>query len=152
MKVHKWKRWYVVANRIEAAFYAEGRDEEFHFVERLENADGRLTEKELDSDKPGRGFSSSSGTVHHSLDRRSHRHENVAKKFAHQIAGMLDSNRQKGTYKDLVLVAEPHFLGLLRAELTSPTRELVSHEVGHDYARASDSELEAQIRAAMDSK
>lgn len=146
------KRWYVVANRAGAVFYSDGDGGKFHFIARLENEKGRLTESELDSDKPGKGFSSGGGgTIHHGLDRRSKHHEAAAKDFAGRIAVELEAARREDRFSELVLVAEPHFLGLLREALKPETKRAVRHEVRREYAQGSDAELRAQIIAAIES-
>ena len=147
------KRWYVVANRTDAVFYKDTRDHKFAFVERLGNPAGKLTEMELDSDKPGRGFSSASnGSIHHSLDRRSHRHEKVAKDFARKIADSLEEAFKGDHMNEVVLVAESHFLGLIREVLPLAVRKLVKHEVNREYVQGSDQELHRLILKAIESE
>ncbi|MDR3606635.1 MAG: host attachment protein [Oligoflexia bacterium] len=143
-------RWYVVANRTDAVFYGRGKDKKFHFIDRLTNKRGHLRETELVSDKPGTGFSSAGGgTIHHGLDRRFEQHEQVAQRFARKIAFILDSAYRAENFRDLVLVAEPHFLGLLRAELSPPVRDAVKFEVPREYAQGSDEKIQKQIMEAI---
>lgn len=143
-------RWYVVANRTDAVFYVEGQDHQFHFIDRLTNKKGNYTESELDSDRPGRGYSSAAGgTIHHSMDRRNQKHETVAKDFADRIAHALGSARRENRFKDVVLVAEPHFLGLLREHLDAETRAKIAHEVHREYLEGSDSEIRERILDAI---
>jgi protein required for attachment to host cells len=142
--------WYVVANRTEAVIYREGRDHHFQFIQRLSNASGKKTETELDSDRPGRGSSSAgSGTIRHSLDRRFHRHEEMAKRFARRIVRTLEAGNLEGRFGAVVLVAEPHFLGLLRATLSKPLRERVRASVPREFAQGSDLQIRAHIFSAL---
>ena len=106
-------KWYVIASRVSAVIYTNGSDHKFHFLDRLSNPQGCLREIDLDSDKPGRGFSSPGVAFHHSLDRRSKSHEQVAKRFARKIGRILERAQRENRFDNLVLVAEPHFLGLL---------------------------------------
>jgi len=141
----------VVANRTDAVFYIDGSDRKFHFVDRLINKKGHLTETELDSDKPGKGISDACGGIfRHSLDRRFTHHEQVAKRFAKKIANQLAIACRQKLFRDLVLVAEPHFLGLLRKELNYETRTAIRHEVRHEYAQGSDAEVREQILNAIE--
>lgn len=145
-------RWYIIANRTKAVVYINGSDQKFHFVERISNIQGCLSETELDSDKPGRIFSSAAnGCFHHSLDRRHHRHEHVAKKFAKEIATFLERAQRELRFGTLVLVAEPHFLGLLRSALPPAVQRVVEHEVGHQY-EGSDDKIRHQIFESIESK
>ncbi len=141
---------YVVANRSEAVFYADGSDRKFHFVERLTNKKGHRHESELVSDRPGRGVSSAGGGIHHGLEPGTSHHELAARRFAKRVAAALERGRSQKLFRELVLVAEPHFLGLLRRSLTSKTREAVTHEVGHEYyAQGSGEEVRARILKAI---
>lgn len=144
------KRWYIVANRSEAVFYRERKDHLLQFVKRLSNPLGRKTEKELVSDRPGRGFSSSAnGSIRHALDRRSNHHEKSARDFARQIAKFLNSAQQDALFSELVLVSEPHFLGLLREELSPATRDMICHEINREYKTGSDQDVSAFIHHAI---
>ena len=149
------KRWYVVANRIEATIYKDANDQRFIFVERLPNEDGHLTETSLDADKSGRsGSGSRSGSVHHSLDRHSKQHEQVARKFAQKIIKKLstcvESTAEHDVKSELVIVAEPHFLGLLRATIPAAMKGLITHEIRRDYSGLNASELRAQIMQVIE--
>jgi protein required for attachment to host cells len=144
-------RWYVLANRTEAVIYVDGDDRKFHFLERMSNPSGQLAERELTSDRPGRSYSSAAGgTVHHSLDRhRAQKHEEAARRFARSISQTLETARNEGRFGSLVLVAEPHFLGLLRDALPSSVQRTVRHEVNHEYGNASEDELRVQVLHAI---
>jgi protein required for attachment to host cells len=143
-------RWYVLANRTSAVIYMEGKDHEMHFVDRLFNERGRLQEANLDSDRPGSGTSSAgNGSIRHSLDRRFDQQEGIAKRFAKRIAENLGEACERKRFSDLVLVAEPHFLGLLRGELDSSTRGAVKHEIVREYKRGSDVEIHSHILKQM---
>ena len=143
-------QWYVLANRSGAVIYANGTERKFQFLERIPNPSGHLTEAELDSDRPGRGFSSaSSGQLRHSLDRRSKRHEEVARRFARHLGKALERAHREARFGSLVLVAEPHFLGLLREGLTPAVQRAVSHEIRHQYSEGSDEELKRRIFSAL---
>jgi protein required for attachment to host cells len=142
--------WYVLANRTGAVIYRDSPERHFQFVERLTNLTGKIQEMELDSDRPGRAFSSApGGQVRHSLDRRNNRHEASARRFASQIGNVLEAAYREERFNELVLVAEPHFLGLLRAALSDGVRNVVAHEVAREYTQGSDDELRGQVLTAI---
>lgn len=135
------KKWIVVANRVEAVIYSDARVK-LVFIKRLSNPKGKLAEGMLDSDKPGRGFSSAgNGTIHHSLDRTFTHHEQAAKTFARQISNFLETSKREKLFSELVLVAEPHFLGLLRSEFSEPLCALVNEEMNRELLRGSDDDF-----------
>jgi protein required for attachment to host cells len=138
--------WFVVASRTDAVFYYDGDDHKFHFINRLSNPLGNEHERELDSDRPGSGVSSAAGgTIRHALDRRSFRHERVAETFARKIADSLESSLNEKRFSSLVLVAEPHFLGLLRSALPEAVSQTIKNEVGREYPDSSDAEIRERI-------
>lgn len=141
---------YVVANRTEAVFYQEGIRVPFHFSERMKNKKGRRRESDLVSDRPGRVSSPiAQGSLRHALENHLQHHELAASAFARAIAHRLEARRRDGLYDSLILVAEPRFLGVLRAELPPSVSERVLHEVQHEYVRKSDTEIRSQILSAI---
>jgi len=145
--------WYVLANRTHAVFYEETRNQEFKFRHRMKNPKGHLTEGQLDSDRPGSGISSAAGgTIRHGLDRTFHHHEQNALRFAHAISSRLLEEKRQDSFQGLVLVAEPHFLGLLRKALPSELKPLIQQEVDREYIEGSDAELHSAIQDALSRK
>lgn len=92
---------------------------------------GRLKNKDIGADKPGRSFDSH-GQARHALGSEQEPKEHVAEQFAKQLSSILDDGRNRRCYGKLVLVAEPRFLGNLRAALSAPTAALVTLTVDKD--------------------
>jgi protein required for attachment to host cells len=138
-----------LANRSIAVLYSDGPHGKFHFEQRLTDEEGSLAESELDSDRPGRGFSSATGTIRHALDHRFARHETEARRFANRVAARLGELQRSGRLAELVLVAEPHFLGLLRDSLDRATHATVTGEVPREYLQGSDAEVRALVLKAL---
>lgn len=135
-------RWYVFSNRTEAVIYKTFEKNTFTLVGKIENPVGQKPEKELDSDRPGRGFSSAaSGTIHHSLDRSFHHHETIAQRFAKDLALFLAKSKNENRFDELVLVAEPHFLGLLRGELSKNIQDTIHSTIPKEYVHRTESEM-----------
>jgi protein required for attachment to host cells len=144
------RTWYVLANRTDAVFYEDFGDQKFRFKERMKNKKGHLTEGQLDSDRPGSGVSSAaSGSIRHSLDRTFHHHEQVASRFATGIARFLSRKQRAGLFDSLILVAEPHFLGLMRMALPPELKLLIRHEIPREYLEGSDEDLKLSIQTAL---
>jgi len=89
----------------------------------------RLLEQELVSDRPGRAFDSF-GAGRHAMEPPTSAKEIASGRFAAEIAALLESERQRGAYTWLVLVAPPAFLGQLRGALSGSVKALVSAELG----------------------
>jgi protein required for attachment to host cells len=65
----------------------------------------------------------------------------VYERFAKRIARRLDTERRNGDCQELVIIAAPHFLGMLRPQLSPSTRKIVVREVAKDLVRAKDAQL-----------
>lgn len=63
-------------------------------------------------------------------------HAGEVMRFARFLSRRLDQLRQGGDVSDFILLAEPHFLGLLRKQLTEQTRQMVSRELPRDFVHA----------------
>ena len=122
-------------------------------VETLECPSARLAKREMQSDRGGTVFAraghagpgspqsarASTGTDHDP-------HVVEMDRFAKSIAGKLDLARQQGRAHKFLLVAGPHFLGVLRKHLSDPTRHLVSGELDRDLVHSPDAQIVETLR------
>ena len=70
----------------------------------------------------------------------------VAEVFAKQLAGMLEEGRVGQRYGRLVLVAEAHFLGILRSVLSRETSALVTAFVNKDLVHVKTYEMPEHLK------
>ncbi len=146
------RRRYLVANRSSAVVYRGTKQDQIKFMYRLTNATGRKLERELDSDRAGRTFSSAGlRSIHHALDERKARRNGSARTFATHIAHSLVQAHQSEPFEELILVAEPHFLGLLRHALPRSILKMVRHEVHREYIEGSDQKIGTLIHRSIHS-
>lgn len=143
------RHWYLVANRAGAVIYAGTLNGTFHYMRRLKNPKARLTERELVADRPGRSFSSSRSGARHALAPRTRYHDEVAAAFARRIGRELEHAALAGEFSDLVILAEPKFLGMLNAELTGGVKSKVRKTVPREWRQGSDRELAQYIRGKL---
>ena len=124
--------WILVAHRGGArVFENKGTGKGPNLLHDIPHPAGRLKNKDIGSDKPGRSFDSR-GQARHAMSSELEPTAHVAEQFARQLSSMLDDGRIQHRYGKLVLVAEPRFLGNLRAALSSPTAALVTAAVDKD--------------------
>lgn len=143
------KTWILIAHRAGARIFEnDGPGTGLKHVDAIAHPEGRLEDKALGSDKPGRSFDSH-GPGRHALGKEHGPAETVAQEFAHALAARLDAGRTKHAYGKLVLVAEPRFLGMLRAALTPQTAALVSAAVEKDLVHVADHDLAAHLGGAV---
>ena len=74
----------------------------------------------------------------------------MAQKFAGEIAEYLSECEAQGRFTELVLVAEPRFLGFLRARLPQRLKKLVRDEVNREYTQASDQVIREKVLQALE--
>jgi protein required for attachment to host cells len=141
--------WFVLANRTASVIYADKKNKPFYFIERLNNQIGTKMEGDLVADREGRIASVSNRTIRHAFEPKESKHEHFAKLFAKRIAEYLDKGHQEKKYDRLVIVAGPRFLGMLRNELKPAVRELIQHEVKHEYLQGSDQQIKKLILNAI---
>lgn len=82
------------------------------------------------------GQSELTATTPHDTSSDYDPHAGEVTRFARFLSRRLDHLRQAGDAKDFILLAEPHFLGLLRNHLSEQTRQLVSREFPRDLVHA----------------
>jgi protein required for attachment to host cells len=117
-----------VAQRAKATLYRHaGPGRGLVEVESLAHPEARRYDREVDADRPGR-VQDSHGR-HHAMEREQSPKERAAEDFAREVAHAIERHRVGEGFGRLILVAEPGFLGLLRAALDRPTARLVTGEV-----------------------
>ncbi len=143
------KTWILVAHRAGARiFESGGPGMGLRRIEEIPHPEGRLENRQIGSDKPGRSFDSH-GASRHALGKEHDEAETVAQAFAHKLAAHLDNARAKNAFSKIVLVAEPRFLGMLHAALPAHTAALVSTKVEKDLGHVADHDLPAHLRGIV---
>jgi protein required for attachment to host cells len=143
--------WVVVAQQAGARFmeHKSGFGRHLIMVRELENPDGRKRNHEIDSDRPGEASSGGRGTMRRAMQHEETAHEHIAKQFANTVANELSKARASGAFVQLVLVAEPGFLGLLREALDKPTSALVIDSVAKNLSVERPNEVAAHLGNAL---
>ena len=128
--------WIVAADASRARILQVADRDRLVEVESLVNPEGRLQDREINTDGPGRF--PGGNTWEPDVGAVEHRNE----LFAKRVAGYLESARNDQRYERLVLVAAPKMLGQLRQELDKEVRKLVLDEVPKDLSWFNARELE----------
>ena len=139
------KTWIVVAERSKARiFQYQGVGKDFLALESLEHPAGRLKNSEIDSDAPGKSFSSF-GKGSHDMNREHGASEQEDQRFAIEIARYLDQNRQNKKIERLFIAADAGFLGMINNALNKETAALVSQTLSKDLGKVPDHEITARF-------
>ena len=139
------KHWYLIAQRAGARiFEQEGIKSELHLIRRFENPEGRLRTNELVSDRQGR--SDSSGSAGHiAVGGDDAQRNHVLDTFAHKLGSFLESEAEHNSFMSLVLVAEPHVLGVLKSAMGTGTSRLLRDSLAKDLIHVSDHDMAAHL-------
>jgi protein required for attachment to host cells len=118
--------WILVAHDAGArVFESRGPGKGIDLVETIEHPEGRMRDRDIDSDRPGRSFRKDSGDPRRAaMSRKEGPHDRAVSNFARALTDKLQQARMENQYERLVLVAPPRLLGLLRSSLDGPTRWL----------------------------
>ncbi|MFA5938555.1 MAG: host attachment protein [Sinimarinibacterium sp.] len=140
--------WVLVAERSQARLLqAMPGGMSLSEAENFEHPEGRLRNHELVSDAPGvsmgSGYSQSSPTQKE--EPTVHETQNFAKRLAKRLSELHETHAMSKVY----LVAEPHFLGVLRAELDEHTRKCVAGEVHHRLINESNADILAALPSPL---
>lgn len=114
-------------------------------MEALHHPEGRVKEHDIKSDKPGRSFDSH-GHGRHALESHDGPHSHEMGNFVRSIAHRLDQGRQRNEFTELVLIAEPHLMGLLRDALDKNTARLVIRSLSKDLQNVAIHDLWPHLR------
>lgn len=145
--------WVVVAHQAGARFFErtfESEGKPLLLVRELEHAEGRKKNSELDSDRAGESFTGMRGnTGRRAMGREESAHEHLAATFAKKIAHELDSARKANQIDQLILVAEPRFLGVLKGALDTHTARLVKTTLTKDLGAIDNAHLAPHLSEVL---
>jgi protein required for attachment to host cells len=137
--------WVLVANSNKARlFNTERIGDEMVCVREFEHPESRQKGSELTSDRPG--HYQSKGTGHGAFVETTDPRDNEVEKFADELADVLDKGRANNEYKKLVIVAAPHFMGLLNNHMDEKTRSFIISDINKDFTSYEDRELPERLR------
>ena len=140
LRARRTPTWVVVAHRSGALIFESGFEPDqqgrvragegpervpMRLIERVEHPEGRLKNRDIVSDEPGRVMGRVS-SERHSYAAPTDAKVVIAEQFARALAEKLRLARAQNRFKRVVLVAESRFLGLLRSVLDRPTATRVA--------------------------
>jgi protein required for attachment to host cells len=118
----------LVADSSRARFFtAESPSSPLEEIEALTHTEARLHDREMTSDLPGK--IKGDGSMGHAFEQPTDPKKHEASNFAHQIAHYLEKAHNEKKYEQLLIIAEPSFLGMLRIQLPEQIMKLVCFEL-----------------------
>ncbi len=147
--------WILVCDSARARFFeVRGDDPTWHLVSAVSHEESRSKTSELVSDHTG-SRSSEGRSVHHNALAPASSPKDVEKtRFAHSLGKTLDEAMRSARFRRWVLVAQPHFVGLMKKELTSELEKhllaTVEKDMNHIDARDLAEALRDTVRIPID--
>ncbi len=121
--------YILVADNVRARiFTAETPASPLEEIDALAHSEGRLHDREMTSDLPGK-IKNVGGIGGHAFEQPTDPKKHEASLFAHRIAVYLEDAKNENKFEQLLIIAEPSFLGLLRNQLPEQIKKLVCFEL-----------------------
>lgn len=141
--------WIIVGSRDEVRILEMHRpDEELREILDLGNPSGVLKNKDITSDEPGRAFGNMR-PGRHAYSSEQEPRERLLQNFYRDLIRRVDTAFSLHRFSRLVLVAEPHLLGIIRSLLTEQLSRVVHAEVHKDVSYEGSREIGERVRAVM---
>ncbi|MCX7099579.1 MAG: host attachment protein [Methylococcales bacterium] len=136
--------WIVVADNTLARFFTvDTESSPLEELSQLTHEKGRLLDNDLTTDIPGK-IRASNG-VGHAFEQATDPKRHEAENFAKQITGSLTEALNANKFEQLVLVAGPAFLGMLRKELPETLSKRVSFSLDKSIASQSPADIRSHL-------
>jgi protein required for attachment to host cells len=131
--------WIIAANSTIARVFRLDKLELIE-METLINPEGRLHDRELGSDKPGRGFDSV-GSGRSAYTKSLSLKESEIEAFAKKLANYIEHARSSGQIDRVFIAANPAFLGSVRSSLSHNSESIVAHSIDKDITGMKPNEI-----------
>lgn len=143
------KLWVLIGESSRATLYSmTSRRAPLEEIECYAQPGARQHEQDLTSDVPGQGFDGK-GKGQHALEPKAGKKDKEMLDFAKALTDKLENGRQQGEYNQLVLCASPHFLGLLRKNLTHASNELVIATIDKNLVKLPPEEIRRHLSEVL---
>lgn len=136
--------WYVVANQKEVNIYTEsGYPNKMKLVRCIMNPLANSKKSELLSHKAGMSVKSlgGAGAVFNMRVKRTDPKEAALAQFAKEISEFLNEAHENKEYESLIVAAEPHFMGKIKAAFKAPLKKSVEQWINKDLQKLSQKDL-----------
>lgn len=137
-------RWIVTADKSRARIFKALPDKKLEELETPTHPQSRLSDKEMASDRPGLAMDRG-GEGRHGLEPSSDPKRQEAVNFARILAARLDKARSLHQFQELMVVAAPAFLGMLRDQFTKQVAQSVIREIPKNIAALAPEEIRRHL-------
>jgi protein required for attachment to host cells len=144
--------WILVANQAEAQIYSAKRlPGSLTLVRTLTHEEGAAHARDLISDAPGR-VHDRMGSARHSMEPDTGVKEEERRRFVKEIVDQLATAHLKGKFDQLVLLAAPAVLGVIRKAVAGELANAVIKEISKDVIGQDIDKIQAQLTRSFELK
>ena len=131
----------VVADSTRARIFTTGEtSSELKEIEVLSHPEGRMHDRDISSDLPGKDVGMS-GAGAHAYENKTDPKDYERLSFARRVSDYLEGARKANKMSRLLLIAAPRFLGELRSTMSNEISEKIVFELDKNLTRHSVDEL-----------
>lgn len=137
--------WILVTDASRARLFAgQKKNQPWELLQTLTHPESREREQDLVTDRPG--HNQQSGSYHHSrMEPPTSPKEIEHGLFAKELAHLLEKGLQNHSYHNLLIVAAPRFLGMLRDALGEQVKKHIHTTIDKDYTHLSNADLQERL-------
>lgn len=138
--------WIVVAHEAGVRIFARNRPSDgVKLLEKFDHPEGRLKDRDLGSDRPGRTFTPTRDATKHGFTAKNSPREAEVERFTQELAKHLETARAQNRFFKLVLVAGSDEMGLLRGYLHRQTDDQVIATLNKNLSNVRDLDIQDQL-------
>lgn len=140
--------WILVSDASRSKlFTTELPENPWSLLEEFDHPEGRESSREIrPSSPPGRMMQNkTTGGGRSSMEPRTTPKEAEAERFAHELSHYLENAAARRQFDALVLVAPPHFLGVLQSALGRQSAKCLRAAVNKDLSKLDGAELRKRL-------
>lgn len=145
--------WLLVGNASRARlFETQARPKTATLIKEFLHPPSREKGEDLASDRAGHFQAEAQGmegTTHGAFNEATSPKEYEHERFAIELAKELNDGRTQNQFDNLLVVASPHFHGLLNQHLNNHVAKMVTVHVNKDYTDLDETTLLEKVREAM---
>ena len=139
------RTWVLVGDGSRARLFRVGPRRDWELIRELEHPETRAKARDIVTDRQGR-VKQSASPMGPAMQLTKPLHAIESERFAHSIAKVLESGLADNAYDRVVLVAPPHFLGLLRSTIAATVAKRVELTFDKDYTALKPDDLAERLQ------
>jgi protein required for attachment to host cells len=144
--------WILVANQAEAQIFSSARlPGNIELVRNLTHKEGAAHTRDLISDAPGR-VHDRLGQARHAMEPDTGVKEEHRRRFVKEMVDLLEAAYLKSDFNELVVLAAPAVLGVIRKTLSIGLARVVIKEIPKDVIGQSPAKIQTQLQRAFELK